>query len=94
MSEIGKQMIVTFANITTIVDNLEKRKLVKRIRNKDDRRIVYVEFTKDGARLFGEIYKAHRRQVAKLMQALTKEELESLRRYSTKIRSNIESRRS
>ncbi|MHB8565807.1 MAG: MarR family winged helix-turn-helix transcriptional regulator [Nitrososphaerales archaeon] len=89
MNEIGKEMIVTFANITTIVDNLEERRLVRRIRDTDDRRIVYVELTSGGSRLFAKIYKAHRKQVAMLMQALSDEELETVRKLTIKIRDNI-----
>jgi len=92
MSEIGKAMIVTYANITTIVDNLEKRNLVRRIRNKDDRRMVYVEFTPRGAKLFAKIYKSHRKHITMLMQAISPQELETLRTITTKIRNRIAER--
>ncbi len=48
MSEIGKEMTVTFANITTIVDNLEKLQCVRRQRDPRDRRLVKVELTEAG----------------------------------------------
>src|ERR1700674_4901448 len=40
MSEIGNEMIVTYANITTIVDNLEIRNYVVRVKDSSDRRLV------------------------------------------------------
>ncbi len=89
MNEIGKEMVVTYANITTIVDNLEKRNLVRRLRDSSDRRIVNVELTHQGTKLFKKIFSAHRKQVAKLMQALNKSELRSLLAYTTRIRDNI-----
>lgn len=90
MNEIGKEMIVTFANITTIVDNLEKRNLVRRMRDSSDRRIVNVELTSQGAGLFKRIFASHRKQVARLMQALNESELRSLLEYTTRIRNNIQ----
>lgn len=94
MSEIGKQMIVTFANITTIVDNLEKRSYVRRVRDSSDRRVVEVKLTPTGSRLFKKIYHAHRKQVAKLMQVLNQTELEDLIVSTDKIKKHAVPRRS
>lgn len=89
MSEIGKEMIVTYANITTIVDNLEKRQLVRRHRNTEDRRVVRVELTRKGRKLFEKIFTSHRNRVRKLMQVLTEHELENLVVITTKIKDKI-----
>ena len=91
MNEIGKEMIVTYANVTTIVDNLEKRGLVRRIRDTTDRRIVNVELTGSGSRLFGKIYSVHHKRVANLMRALSESELRSLLKFTTKIRNTVSS---
>ena len=91
MNEIGKEMIVTYANVTTIVDNLEKRGLVRRIRNTTDRRIVNVQLTGAGSRLFGKIYSVHHKRVANLMRALSESELRSLLKFTTKIRNTVSS---
>ena len=88
MSEIGKEMIVTFANITTIVDNLEKLRYVRRVRDPSDRRLVRVQLTGSGSRLFKRIYNSHRREVAKLMKVLNKQELQNLINYTSAIRKN------
>lgn len=89
MNEIGKKMIVTFANITTIVDNLEKRNYVKRVRNLTDRRVVQVRITTSGSNLFKNIFHAHRREIAKLMKILNPHELDNLILYSSKIRKHV-----
>ena len=89
MSEIGKEMFVTFANITTIVDNLEKRDYVRRLRDSSDRRLVRVKLTSGGSRLFRRIYRSHRKQVAKLMQVLSRNELQNLLDYTVNIRNNV-----
>ena len=89
MNEIGKQMIVTFANVTTIVDNLEKRNYVKRIRSLRDRRVVEVRLTASGAKLFKKIFRGHRKEIAKLMKILNNQELENLIVYSSKIKKHV-----
>jgi DNA-binding MarR family transcriptional regulator len=88
MSEIGKEMTVTFANITTIVDNLEKLQYVKRLRDPDDRRLVKVELTGAGFRLYKKINRSHRREVAKLMKVLDKQDLQKLIDYAEAIKKN------
>jgi DNA-binding MarR family transcriptional regulator len=89
MSEIGKEMFVTFANITTIVDNLEKRNYVLRLRVPSDRRLVKVRLTSTGSRLFKRINGVHRLQVARLMQVLNNNDLKNLLDYTTKIRASV-----
>ncbi len=81
-------MIVTFANITTIVDNLEKLRYVRRQRDPSDRRLVRVELTDSGAKLYRKIFRSHRLEVAKLMKALDAEELRNLIDYTDAIKKN------
>lgn len=88
MSEIGKEMTVTFANITTIVDNLEKLQHVKRLRDPSDRRLVKVELTEAGSKLYHKIFRSHRREVAKLMKILDRDELQKLIEYTGAIKKN------
>jgi DNA-binding MarR family transcriptional regulator len=89
MSEIGNEMIVTYANITTIVDNLEKRNYVLRIKDSSDRRLVRVKLTPSGSKLFARIYTAHRKEVARLMMVLGKGELRNLRDYTSRIAASV-----
>lgn len=46
--ELADAMCVTPANITGILDRLERDRLVTRSRNPDDRRVVYVRLTEKG----------------------------------------------
>ena len=94
MSEISREMIATFANVTTIVDNLERRQCVRRVRETRDRRVVKVELTSEGLGLFTTIFAAHRRQIAKLMHGLTRSELQSLIDFTAKLRDTIVKRES
>jgi MarR family 2-MHQ and catechol resistance regulon transcriptional repressor len=46
--EIGRQLGVTSANITYLIDGLEKEGLVRRVVNQQDRRVTFVELTEKG----------------------------------------------
>lgn len=91
MNEIGKEMVVTFANITTIVDNLERQSYVKRVRDQQDRRIIRVKLLKDGEKLVKRIYNSHHKQIAKLLSGLKPNELKALINYTTRVRERITS---
>ncbi|MBN1825604.1 MAG: MarR family transcriptional regulator [Candidatus Eisenbacteria bacterium] len=52
LTRIGENLLVTGGNITGIVDRLEKGGLVKRKRDKEDRRIIRAFFTAKGKKLY------------------------------------------
>jgi DNA-binding MarR family transcriptional regulator len=89
MNEIGKKLFVTYADITLIVDNLEKRAYLKRSRGTHDRRIVRVELTRKGRILWRRIRALHRRRVADLMNGLSTNELKELTDFSVKLKENV-----
>jgi len=53
---LGEKLLKSGGNITTVVDNLEKRKLIVRERCKDDRRCIWVRLTTPGRELIVEVY--------------------------------------
>jgi MarR family 2-MHQ and catechol resistance regulon transcriptional repressor len=89
MSEIGNEMLVTFANVTTIVDNLERLGFVKRVRDPVDRRRITVELTSAGSNTFQKIRGSHIREIEKLMGILSKRELANLTQYMKKLRKTV-----
>ncbi len=91
MSDIGKQMVVTFANITTIVDNLEKLGYARRVRDSLDRRCIKVELTPTGLRMFKKIRNSHGKEIEKLMKVLNRDELEDLIQYTSKLKKRVTS---
>ncbi len=50
-SQIAKHMLVKSSTVTGVVDRLEQKGLVRRVRNSPDRRIVTVELTQAGNQL-------------------------------------------
>ena len=77
--EIGNRMITKDPDITRLLDRLEKRGLVSRSRENEDRRTVMTRITQTGlellARLDGPMQEEHQRQLGHLgrvrMRALT-----------------------
>jgi DNA-binding MarR family transcriptional regulator len=77
--EIASRMITRDPDITRLLDRLEKRSLISRCRETNDRRMVLARITPDGLKLLGRldepIEQAHRRQLGHLgrerLRALT-----------------------
>jgi DNA-binding MarR family transcriptional regulator len=68
--EIGERMITRDPDITRLLDRLEKRKLIARSRESEDRRVVVARITRGGldvlARLDGPVREVHRAQLGHL----------------------------
>jgi MarR family 2-MHQ and catechol resistance regulon transcriptional repressor len=54
--ELADKVLKSAGNMTTVVDNLERRGLVERQREGDDRRVVTVHLTKSGEKLIREVF--------------------------------------
>ena len=82
---LGGKLLMSGANITTVVDNLERRHLVRRERNGDDRRNVTVHLTTDGRRLISKVFPDHAAAIAEAFSSLTTSEQDELARLTKKL---------
>lgn len=57
--DLGQKILKSSGNITMVIDNLAKRDLVRRERDKKDRRMVFVHLTDTGNALIGELFPKH-----------------------------------
>ena len=57
--DIGMKILKTSGNMTTVIDNLEKRKLVVRVKDLADRRRISVELTPAGFDLIDTVFPTH-----------------------------------
>jgi DNA-binding MarR family transcriptional regulator len=55
MSRLAEMLDVSFSNATGLIDRMEERGLVERVRVPDDRRVVIVRASEQGARIRDEI---------------------------------------
>ena len=76
--EISAKLLKSGGNITLVVDNLEKRGLVRRQRDSDDRRVVVVSLTEEGRERISSLFPRHVAHVVEEMSILTAEEQETL----------------
>ena len=82
---LAHKLLRSGGNVTLVVDNLEKRGWVRRERQKDDRRMVQIHLTPKGARLIGKVFPEHAAAITKIMNELTEQEQEELRRIAGKL---------
>ncbi len=76
--EIAKKVLKSTGNITMVIDNLEKRGLVKRERHRDDRRYYIVQLTDEGRKLIGSVFPRHAAKIVEEMKVLSSAEQETL----------------
>jgi MarR family transcriptional regulator, 2-MHQ and catechol-resistance regulon repressor len=76
--DLGRKLLRSNSNVTTVIDNLELRGLVKRVRGAEDRRFIEVQLTAAGRRLIARVFPEHAARVASIMSALTAEEQTTL----------------
>lgn len=82
---IAQKLLKSTGNITMVIDNLEKRQLVQRERDPEDRRFITVTLTDQGRELITGIFP---RQVAAIvgeMEVLTDQEQDELARLCRKL---------
>ena len=75
MSEIGKTLSMPKPNVTALVDKLIIEKLIERLPDKQDRRIINIQLTKKGNKLIGDMKKAMRDNIKEKLMILSDKEL-------------------
>ena len=85
LKTISEKLLCTGGNITTIVDNLEKRQFVKRIYDKKDRRQIKTHFTSKGESLINKTMPEHVQMIVQEMSILSTSEQEDLARLCKKL---------
>lgn len=82
---LGKKLLRSDANVTTVLDNLERAGLIRRARSAQDRRLVNVELTGEGRDLIGRVFPGHARLIAESLSALSAAEQKELARLCKKL---------
>ncbi|HEX7359353.1 MAG TPA: MarR family transcriptional regulator [Bryobacteraceae bacterium] len=82
---IGRKILLTSGSITTAVDRLESRKLVRRRPHPEDRRARLVELTNDGRQVIECAFARHARDVEEAVAVLSEKERAELIRVLKKL---------
>lgn len=74
LGKLGQANGLSSTSVTRIVDRLERRQLISRRRESDDRRLVQVHLEPAGERLLGEIRVFRGSNIHRAVEAMTSEE--------------------
>ena len=85
LKKISELLLVTGANITCVVDNLEKEDLVQRVHSKEDRRIINAELTPKGRQKVDGIIPNYTKNISSLISNLSEAEQKELVRLLDKL---------
>jgi len=90
LCEIGDYLFSTRANVTGLIDGLERDGLVKRTANPDDRRSTLVSLTEKGLELLAVVLPKHFARVQRITSGLSEEEQRQLIALLAKIFASLE----
>ena len=73
-NRLAEKILKSTGNLTLVIDNLEKRGLVTRKRDPEDRRCITIDLTNSGRKLIEQLFPRHVAIVVKEIGALTRAE--------------------
>ena len=88
-AELGKRLVVTRASITSVLDKLESKNLVKRVDVPNNRRIHHVVLTKEGLDLIVKAEPVYRDEIYHVLTDLNMDECQQLITHLEQIRSRV-----
>jgi len=83
--QIAAKLLKSTGNLTLVVDNLEKNKLVKRVRSESDRRFVQVNLTPKGTSVIAALFPKVAARIAEEFSSLTEPEQVTLAHLCKKL---------
>src|SRR4051794_8870575 len=76
MRELSEYLSVAVNSVTSIVDSLERKQLVRRHRSEEDRRVIRVELTDEGRTMANSVAEVNLTLLRTMLGALTEDEQE------------------
>ncbi len=83
--DLGSKILKSAGNMTTVIGNLEKDGLVKRLKTQDDRRFYTITLSANGEELIRRIFPRHVRNIVQEFSPLTSAEQHELARLCRKL---------
>jgi MarR family 2-MHQ and catechol resistance regulon transcriptional repressor len=84
-TELGRKLLKSTGNITMVIDNLERRGLVHRERDSNDRRFITVSLTEEGRELIELVFPERVAHIRNEMNILGADEQETLGRLCKQV---------
>jgi MarR family 2-MHQ and catechol resistance regulon transcriptional repressor len=89
LTELGEWQGVTKANMTGLVDRLERDGLVTRAKHPDDRRLTMVRATPKAIDCLAGLEQPHEEHMGRVLSCLNPEEQETLIQLLTRLRQSL-----
>ncbi len=86
LSKLARFLVQEAQSVTSLVDRLEARQLVRRVPDHRDRRVIHVELTSTGDEMFDQVFPAAWRACREVFSGLDQAELEQLASLSARVR--------
>lgn len=86
LSRLARFLVQEAQSVTSLVDRLEARSLVRRVPDSRDRRVIHVELTPAGEEMFSQIFPAAWKACSEAFAGLDQSELNELARLTGKVR--------
>ena len=91
--QIGEKTLITKGTLTGILDRLEAKKLIRRVRLTEDRRSTRIQLSRAGERLFQREFPRQIAHLKKRFQRLSEPELREIQTSLRKLREAFSKRR-
>ncbi len=78
LGDLARRVLTSSGNLTLVVDNLQKRGLVKRKQQGKDKRFILAAITPAGRKLIARIFPEHARRITEIMARLKPKEQQRL----------------
>ena len=78
VKEIGQKLLLTTSNLVTVIDNLVKQELVKRVPCEHDRRSIIIHLTKKGSVMIEPIFRNHLDELLNCFSMFDEQQLKTL----------------
>lgn len=83
---LGQHTLIYKTTLTSVIDRLEERGLVRRRQAENDRRSMMAELTDEGHQLFDEFFPAHSEHLRRKLEKLSESEMQEVRASLARIR--------
>ncbi|WP_124071709.1 MarR family winged helix-turn-helix transcriptional regulator [Filibacter tadaridae] len=85
IGDLSNRMFLAFSTTTDLVDRMEKNSLVKRVRDKQDRRVVRIHLLSEGERIIEEVIVKRRHYLDTVLEDFSEEEVKNLSHLLSKL---------
>jgi len=90
--ELSRLLLVTSGNLTGIVDRLEEQRLVQRVPDGKDRRVIRVALTERGRRVTDQMLPAHAADIEEILSFMPRTALTELSELLGRLRDGLHAR--